>query len=183
MNNMAVAAVKNEYMYAPSRVYSHSRAAVAEALPNETPVRGMPRPRSETGEQMMARRAALSKTRVQHIGVEEAKKRRRAAIVKLGSVVLVFVTAAAIIAVLSRYSRISNEYTKINRLNAEIKQKEQNIAMLNVQLNAAVSLEEAQDEAAVAGLGYPTAAQIIKVPGTLPVVISMDDPGGINMTH
>ena len=40
---MAVAARKDEYVYAPSRVYSHSRAATAEALPNEMPQRA-PRP-------------------------------------------------------------------------------------------------------------------------------------------
>ena len=34
---MASAARKNEYIYAPSKVYSYSRAATAEALPQQEP--------------------------------------------------------------------------------------------------------------------------------------------------
>lgn len=39
---MAVAARKDEYVYAPSRVYSHSRAATAEALPERNAAAGAP---------------------------------------------------------------------------------------------------------------------------------------------
>ena len=64
---MAVAARKDEYVYAPSRVYSHSRAATAEALPNEMPQQA-PRPEepgSAEAEPRTRTREPAVKTRVQ----------------------------------------------------------------------------------------------------------------------
>lgn len=179
---MAVTARKNEYVYAPSRVYSHSKAATAEALPNhKTPNEA---PRVKPAQKKVRKQSeAHSRTRVQRIGAAEAKKRKIYSLYKFVSVVLVFALAAVVILMLSRYTSISGAYTEINKLKSEITTKEQSIATLKVQLNGAISLEEARDEAVSSGLNYPTGEQIVKIRRASPTSANADDTVGTNATQ
>ena len=105
---MAVAARKDEYVYAPSRVYSHSRAATAEALPNEMPQRA-PRPEepgSTEAEPRTRTREPAVKTRVQK-GPSPRQRRKQRVLPKVASVACIFLIAAVLIGVIVRYSAIA----------------------------------------------------------------------------
>ncbi len=161
---MAVAARKNEYVYAPSRVYSYSRAATAEALPREReeykPKRGMPKigpdylPKQKSKEELELERAQRA---------EKNAKNRRSAGVKIMSFLAVAITAAAVIGLLMRYAVIAYEFSQVNSLQKEIEQAQYDISALNVLFNSAVSLEDAKSAAAAQGMDYPTAEQIVHI--------------------
>ena len=76
--------------------------------------------------------------------------------------------AALLIILLVRYAIISQEYAVVNEIRDQIVACNREIDILNVQLNAAVSLEEAREAALEAGMGYPQADQIVRIQGTEP---------------
>ena len=76
--------------------------------------------------------------------------------------------AALLIILLVRYAIISQEYAVVNEIRDQIVACSREIDILNVQLNAAVSLEEAREAALEAGMGYPQADQIGRIQGTEP---------------
>lgn len=166
---MAVAARKDEYLYAPSRVYSHSRAATAEALPNDEPY-SVPRTEEPDGQAEAAPRTRVKeptvKTRV-HKGPSARQRRKERVFPKVMSVACIFLIAAVLIGVIVRYSMISLAYSAVNDLTDQIEESKRNIAALNVQLNSALDMNAARDAALEAGLGYPTAEQIIRVQETV----------------
>ena len=165
---MAVAARKDEYVYAPSRVYSHSRAATAEALPNEMPQQA-PRPEepgSAEAEPRTRTREPAVKTRVQ-TGPSPRQRRKQRVLPKVASVACIFLIAAVLIGVIVRYSAIALAYSAVNDLEDGIAESERNIAALNVQLNNALNIDAAREAALAAGLGYPTAEQIVRVRETV----------------
>ncbi len=159
---MAVAARKNEYVYAPSRVYSYSRAATAEALPKEDPKpqRGMPKigpdylPKQKNREELERERAKRAETNA---------RSRRSAGVKIMSFLAIAITAAAIIGLLMRYAVIAYEFSQVNSLQKEIEKTQYDISALEVLFNSAVSLEAAKAAAAAQGMDYPTAEQIVHI--------------------
>lgn len=163
---MAIAARKDEYIYAPSRVYSHSRAAVAEALP-ENAQEEVPRPAQPELKTVPQRtRQPAVKTRI-HRGVSVRQRRKQRTLPRVLSVGCVFIMAAILIGVIMRYSMITLAYSNINDLEDQIAESERNIAALNVQLNSAIDLNAARETALAAGLGYPTAEQIVTVRETV----------------
>lgn len=168
MNTMAIAARKDEYIYAPSRVYSHSRAATAEALPNPEPERA-PQPRqpgqAEAAPRTRPKEPAV-KTRV-HKGPSARQRRKQRVLPKVVSVACIFLIAAILIGVIVRYSMIALAYSAVNDLEDQIAESERSIAALNVQLNSVLDLNTARETALSAGLGYPTAEQIVHVRETI----------------
>ncbi|MDO5110728.1 MAG: hypothetical protein Q4E65_00320 [Clostridia bacterium] len=141
---MAIAAreIQGEYAYMPAtRVYSH--AAVLRAVREE-------KARCAREAQRQARAA-------------QNKAAREAALRRLFMIVTVAVAAASMLLVLIRYSKINNAYAEVNQLKKDIETTKLEIKSLNVELNSAVSLEEARDAATEAGLGYPKADQIITI--------------------
>lgn len=158
---MAVAANKNKYAYAPSRVYSYSRAAVAEALPAYEPEyepKQAPRPavKAHPG----------AKTRVRREPSAAAKRKQRF-MPKFMSVSAVFIMAAMLIYIIVRYTMITAEWTDVNAMQAKIDESRRRITQLEVQLDAAADLVAAKDTALGAGLNYPTADQIVDVEGSM----------------
>ena len=73
-----------------------------------------------------------------------------------------------LIILLVRYALIRPEYAVVNEIRDQIVACNREIDILNVQLNAAVSLEEAREAALEAGMGYPQADQIVRIQGTEP---------------
>ncbi|HWQ58563.1 MAG TPA: hypothetical protein VN540_06040 [Clostridia bacterium] len=157
---MAATATKSKYAYAPSRVYSYSRAALAEELPEyepqQSPARAprQPAKRTHPGHQTRVNREP-----------SPAAKRKRRFMPKLMSVSAVFITAAVLIYMIVRYATITAAWTEVNALQASIVESERRITQLEVQLDEAEDLADAKDTALAAGLDYPAAEQIMEVDG------------------
>ncbi len=66
--------------------------------------------------------------------------------------------------ILSGYERISRAYSDINTLNSQIEEIKLHISELNVSIECAVTIEEAEQAALAAGMTYPSQSQIL-VPG------------------
>ncbi len=166
---MAATAKKNPYAYAPSRVYSYSRAATAEALPDHD---GEFRPGTNPQQPAPTRKThAAPRTRVQR-EPSAAVKRKQRLMPKLFSIAGVFAVAALLIGIVVRYAAIATEYGNINAMEAKITESRRRITELEVQLDEAVSLVDARQTAETAGLDYPAASQIVDVNGTVGGYIS-----------
>jgi len=75
----------------------------------------------------------------------------------------VLAAAAAVLLLLVRYAAITEQYAVVNDLKAVIEENERALTELNVELNSAVSLQQAREAALQAGLGYPSAEQIVRI--------------------
>ena len=162
---MAVAARQEtrEYYYAPvTRVYSHGATAVA-AQPAYRP-----QPREEQPEVVPAAKPRQQQ-RVQAQPAISPLQRVLATIA-------ICAVAAALLFVLVRYERIADEYAVVNQLKDDIEEAELSLAALNVELQLAVSLDNAKEVAQRMGMDYPTAAQIHRVGDPLTTVL--DDNAG-----
>lgn len=156
---MAIAARKTESQlrYAPrTRVY-----AQGAACPAAEPV-GQPRPKPGHG---AARPAGPRVTRI-------ARQPKVNLYVDAGRLLFttmgVLSAAALLIILLVRYAIISQEYAVVNQIREQIVACNREIDILNVQLNAAVSLDQAREAALEAGMGYPQADQIVRIQGAEP---------------
>ncbi len=154
---MAVAAKKldNERRYAPAatRVYAQSAAAPALAPNPQAQPQAAPRPTiASPARATRIARAAQPRPRVSP---------GRLLFTTLG----IMAGAALMILILVRYAMISQEYALVNDTKEQIEASGREIAALKVQLNAAVSLDEARAAALAAGMGYPTADQIVRIQG------------------
>jgi len=143
---MAVAARKleEEYEYfemPATRVYSHSISAIPQSEVKKR--------KEERQRQIDARRRAA----------------RRESFRKAMMLMNIGIAAGAVLVMLSRYSLITLEYKKVNELKSDIAAVELEIKALNVQFNSAISLENAKNVAAEAGMRYPTAGQIVSIQG------------------
>ena len=158
---MAATAKKAQNVYAPSRVYSYSRAATAEKLSYEE-AESIPAqiPRAEP------KRHAAPRTRIIREATP-AQKRKQRTMPKLVSVIGVLTIAAILIGLVLRYAAITSAYSKVNAMEAKIEESRRRITELEVQLDEAVTLDEARSTALEEGLNYPNAGQIVKVNGAV----------------
>ena len=152
---MAATAKKGQNVYAPSRVYSYSRAATAEKLPYEE-AESIPAqiPRAEP------KRHAAPQTRIMREATT-AQKRKQRTLPKLISVTGVLMIAAVMIGLVFRYASIASAYRAVNSTQKKIEESQRRITEHEVQL------DEARLAAAQAGLNYPTAEQIVEVNGAV----------------
>lgn len=158
---MAATAKKGQNVYAPSRVYSYSRAATAEKLPYEE-AESIPAQISRAE----PKRHAAPQTRIMREATT-AQKRKQRTLPKLISVTGVLMIAAVMIGLVFRYASIASAYRMVNSTQKKIEESQRRITELEVQLDEAVSLDEARLAAAQAGLNYPTAEQIVEVNGAV----------------
>lgn len=153
---MAVAARKTDskLRYAPAtRVYTQGAAAPAlEPAQRERPDETLRRRQASAVRATRVERAVRPRPRV---------SAGRMLFITLG----ILAGAALLLIILVRYAMISQEYALVNETKAQIEESEGEIAALKVQLNAVVSLEKARAAALAAGMGYPTAEQIVRIPG------------------
>ncbi|MDO4492691.1 MAG: hypothetical protein Q4C53_02255 [Clostridia bacterium] len=102
---------------------------------------------------------------------------------RVGILVCTFVLAGMILFVLTGYERITRAYAAINELSQSIDDVNLRISELNVAIECAVTIEQAENAALAAGMTYPTEAQIFndyRFPGgsiapSQPQVFSSDD--------
>ncbi len=158
---MAATAKKGHSAYAQSRVYSYSRTATAEKLPYEDD-ENIPAqiPRVER------KRHAAPQTRIIR-ETTPAQKRKQRTVPKIVSIAGVATIAAIMILLVLRYAQIATAYSNINSIKEDIEESRRKITELEVQLDEAVSIEEARLAAARSGLNYPTADQIVTVNGAV----------------
>ncbi len=140
---MAVAAKKLQYEYGvpTTRVYSHAAQSMEAA----------------------ARRDATCGTRTERSAAPRAHTKGTGK--KLAALVCVGITVAVLAVLLLRYARITECYAAVNSLNESIEESERSIAALNVELNSVIDIDAARETALAAGLGYPTADQIVRISG------------------
>ena len=114
---MAATAKKGQNVYAPSRVYSYSRAATAEKLPYEE-AESIPAqiPRAEP------KRHAAPQTRIMREATT-AQKRKQRTLPKLISVTGVLMIAAVMIGLVFRYASIASAYRAVNSTQKKIEEK------------------------------------------------------------
>lgn len=154
---MAVAARKldNERRYNPAATRVYAQGAAAPSLkPAERELPQTP-PRGKAASPAQATRIARAAS------IRPRVSPGRLLFVTLG----VMAAAAVMILTLVRYAMISQEYAVVNETKGQIEESGREIAALKVQLNAAVSLEQARAAALAAGMGYPTAEQIVRIAG------------------
>ena len=79
---------------------------------------------------------------------------------------------------LSGYERISRAYADINALNKEIELTELRINELEVQIECAVTIQDAQKVAEAYGMRYPENDQYVRIGDPLPFDNSLPSPTG-----
>ena len=111
-------------------------------------------------------RSATPQTRIMREATT-AQKRKQRTLPKLISVTGVLMIAAVMIGLVFRYASIASAYRTVNGTQKKIEESQRRITELEVQLDEAVSLDEARLAAAQAGLNYPTAEQVVEVNGAV----------------
>ncbi len=87
----------------------------------------------------------------------------------IGKAAIVFsclLVAAMFLVVLFRYEKISAQYTTVNGLKSQIEETQLRLKALNVQLQCAVSIDDAREAAQNVGMTYPDASQFVPVTTT-----------------
>lgn len=88
---------------------------------------------------------------------------------RIGLIFCAFLLAGMILFMLTGYEKISRAYADINTLNNEIELAELRIAELDVSIECAVTITQAQEAAQKAGMNYPTQTQYIRIGSAIPV--------------
>lgn len=127
-------------------------------------------PRTRTG----ARRAKESGVRVD--------KPEMTSLGRVGLIISSFIFAAMVLFTLSGYERISRAYADINALNNEIDLTDLRINELAVQIECAVTIQEAQKVAEAYGMKYPDRDQYVRIGDRLPFDNSLPSPTGTTET-
>lgn len=102
------------------------------------------------------------------IPVPLSMQREMTSLERIGIMICAFVFAGMILFTLSGYERISRAYADINTLNDEIEEIELHISELNVSIECAVTIDQAEAAALAAGMAYPTRAQIYTAGDPIP---------------
>ena len=87
---------------------------------------------------------------------------------RVGLIISGFIFAGMVLFTLAGYERISRAYADINALNNEIDSTKLRINELNVQIECAVTIQEAQKVAEAYGMRYPEKSQYVRIGDPLP---------------
>ena len=97
---------------------------------------------------------------------------------RIGLLISGFLFAGMVLFTLSGYERISRAYADINALNKEIELTELRINELDVQIECAVTIQDAQKVAEAYGMRYPENDQYVRIGDPLPFDNSLPSPTG-----
>lgn len=100
-----------------------------------------------------------------HVRVD---KPEMTALGRVGLILSSFLLAGMVLFTLAGYERISRSYADINALNSEIDSTNLRINELDVQIECAVTIQDAQKVAEAYGMRYPNKSQYIKIGDPLP---------------
>ena len=87
---------------------------------------------------------------------------------RIGLIISGFLLAGMVLFTLSGYERISRAYADINALNTEIDSTTLRINELDVQIECAVTIQDAQQVAEAYGMRYPEKSQYVRIGDPLP---------------
>jgi len=87
---------------------------------------------------------------------------------RVGLIISGFIFAGMVLFTLSGYERISRAYADINALNNEISLTDLRINELSVQIECAVTIQDAQEVAEAYGMQYPVQGQYVRIGDRLP---------------
>ncbi len=87
---------------------------------------------------------------------------------RIGLIISGFIFSGMVLFTLAGYERISRAYADINALNTEIDSTELRINELDVQIECAVTIQDAQKVAEAYGMRYPEKSQYVKIGDALP---------------
>ena len=87
---------------------------------------------------------------------------------RIGLIISGFLLAGMVLFTLSGYERISRAYADINALNSEIDLTDLRINELEVQIECAVTIQDAQEIAEAYGMRYPDKNQYVRIGDALP---------------
>ena len=96
------------------------------------------------------------------------KKPETSTLSRIGLIISGFLFAGMVLFTLSGYERISRAYADINALNAENDLTDLRINELNVQIECAVTIQDAQKVAEAYGMRYPEKKQYVRIGDPLP---------------
>ena len=125
------------------------------------------RPASEREEEQERRSARGRSGRAEepHVRVDKPELNPLA---RIGLILCGFIFAGMVLFTLTGYERISRAYADINALNTETDATKLRINELEVQIECAVTIQDAQKVAEAYGMQYPEKKQYIKIGDPLP---------------
>ncbi|MEN6339696.1 MAG: hypothetical protein ABFD03_06180 [Clostridiaceae bacterium] len=144
-----------------------------EPKKGQTPTTRLNMPNKETEEET-ERRAETRQSRSKgasraaeepHVRVDKPELNPLA---RIGLILCGFIFSGMVLFTLTGYERISRAYADINSLNSEIELTELRINELEVQIECAVTIQDAQKVAEANGMQYPEKSQYIKIGDPLP---------------
>lgn len=170
-------------MYTPSLEEDDDVFYEADSESNPENPESVPAAESETAEESSAETPDGKKKKEPAPGTPLRKKKRKAPVPvkkqkemstteRVAIIVCTFIFAAMIVFVLSGYERITRAYTDINTLNNSIDSVNLHISELNVAIECAVTIEDAEAAAQAAGMTYPSQDQIRSSGESIPVPIA-----------
>lgn len=144
-----------------------------EPKKGQTPTTRLHMPNRETEDETERRsesrqsrsRSASRAAEEPHVRVEKPELNPLA---RIGLILCGFIFAGMVLFTLTGYERISRAYADINALNTEIDATKLRINELAVQIECAVTIQEAQKVAEAYGMQYPEKKQYVKIGDTLP---------------
>jgi hypothetical protein len=104
------------------------------------------------------------------------KKQESSSLGRIGLIISGFLFAGMVLFTLSGYERISRAYADINALNAENDLTDLRINELQVQIECAVTIQDAQKVAEAYGMRYPEKSQYVRIGDPLPFDNSTPPP-------
>ena len=125
-----------------------------------------------TQEEQDAYEARASRTRAGTKSAHEpgvrVKNPEMSSLGRIGLIISGFLFAGMVLFTLSGYERISRAYADINALNDEIDATDLRINELDVQIECAVTIQDAQKAAESYGMRYPDKNQYVRIGDALP---------------
>lgn len=145
----------------------------SEPKKGQTPTTRLHMPNKETADDTERRsesrqsrsKSASRAAQEPHVRVEKPELNPLA---RIGLILCGFIFAGMVLFTLTGYERISRAYADINALNTEIDATKLRINELEVQIECAVTIQDAQKVAEAYGMQYPEKKQYVKIGDSLP---------------
>ena len=125
-------------------------------------------PTQETQEPQETRTPRKTGARIPAEAGVRVEKPQMTPLGRIGLIISGFLFAGMVLFTLSGYERIARAYADINALNNEIDSTNLRINELDVQIECAVTIQDAQKAAESYGMRYPEKSQYVRIGDPLP---------------